>query len=214
LGENLTVHDYAFAVVGADADADTRQLLVEFFVPDVLIAQATFESSAPTGNLSRIERGLLQLGHSHTDGPKRLEEHFATDLSPASFVIGQKPGFVPCPDLPQFDPRAVLMSQILDDRSEVDTLRRRKIKNDSLAAKGGFTIHDTQRQLVPFSDFTAKPAFLTGAVLNSSVFREVGGRCLTEDSPGVENVGILAAGTDPFFHLIAGDGLVTAVAGE
>jgi hypothetical protein len=214
LGENLAIDDHAFAVVGADADAGTRQQLVKLFVPDVLIAQATFKSAAPTGYLSRIEGGLLQLGHSHGDGPKRLEKHFATDLSPASFVIGQEPGFIPGPHLPHLDPRAVLMGQIFDDRPEVDTLRRRKKENDPLAAKGSLAIHYTQGQLVTFSDFTTKPAFLTGAVLNSSVFREVGGRRLTEDSAGVEDVGILAARTDPFLHLIAGDGLVAAVAGE
>lgn len=68
MGENLAIDDHAFAVVGADADADAGQPLVELFVPDVLITQATFESAAPTGNLSRIEGGLLQLGHPHGDG--------------------------------------------------------------------------------------------------------------------------------------------------
>jgi len=175
LGENLAIHNDAFTVVGADANADTRQQLVKFFVTDVLITQATLESAASTGNLSRIEGGFLHLGHSHTDGTKRLEEHLATDLSPASFEIGQKPGFVPGPDLPQLDPRAVLMGQIFDDRPEVNTLRRRKIKDDPLAAEGSFTIHDAQRQFVSFGDFTAKSAFLAGAVLDSSILREVGG---------------------------------------
>jgi len=145
LGEHLSIDDHAVAVVGADAKTVARQLLFEFLISHMLIAQTALEPSAASRYLGGIERGLLELGHPHGDRPQRFEEHFATHFATAGFIIGQKSGLVPRPHLAHFDARSIFRGKIPHQVSKIDPLFRSEVVEQPFTAEQMFALHDLER---------------------------------------------------------------------
>jgi hypothetical protein len=68
LRDDLRIDDSANLGLGADPDVFSRQLFAEILVGLVLVSQAAHKPAAPARNLGRVQRGLLDLCHSHGDG--------------------------------------------------------------------------------------------------------------------------------------------------
>lgn len=90
----------------------------------------------------------MELGHPHGDRPQGLEEDLAADFASAGFVIGQKPGLVPCTYLSHFDSCAIFLGEIAHQVAKIDPFLRSEIKEQTLSAEQMFTLDDLQRQLV------------------------------------------------------------------
>src|SRR5262249_49995105 len=62
-------------------------------------------------------------------------------------VIGQDLGLVTDADLPHFDPRLELASQVLDQLAEIDPLLRQEIKDDPLSPQQRLDVHECHGKL-------------------------------------------------------------------
>jgi len=187
LSENLPVNYDPFAMIRADAHADPRQLLVERFIALMLVPQTALEATATAGNLSGIERGLLQLGHAHGDGPQGLEKHFAANFATACFIVREQPSFVPSPDLPHFNSGAIFLGEVFDHRPKIHSIDGGEVEDDPLSTECRFALNDLQHQ--PRAGgyaLTKRPA---GAVvlLNVGILGEVGASGFADDATGIED---------------------------
>ncbi|MNW58760.1 hypothetical protein D3C74_366430 [compost metagenome] len=104
--------------------------------------QATHESSAKTGNLCGIQRKVLILGHLNgyrleVAKPGGTAEH--TSAWPQS---AEHLGFITHPYLPELDSGTENACQILDQLTEIDSSFSGEIKDDLVAVKRKFHIHE------------------------------------------------------------------------
>ena len=133
-GEDFLRQHAGPAVVRDDVGADRRQLALQVLVGVVLVAQAALEPAAAAGDLARVERRPLQLGHLHRDGRHLAEVRVAADRLAAVAVVGQQLGLVADADLPHFDPRLKLVGERLHEVAKVDAALGQVVDDDPLAA--------------------------------------------------------------------------------
>ena len=88
LREDLAVDDPGVALLGLHARVALGQLLAEFLVGFIFVAEAAHEAAAAAGDFRRIERRFLHLGGAHGNGRQHLQELFAAAVLTAFFIIG------------------------------------------------------------------------------------------------------------------------------
>src|SRR5262245_40373046 len=108
---NLTHHD-TVALDARHFAADRRQRALEPQVRFVLVAQATLEPPAHAGELRRIEREVLLLGHLDRDRVEFPQPRRAAKLAATRADRAHELGFVAGADLLHLDPHAQLLGDV------------------------------------------------------------------------------------------------------
>ena len=104
-GRDVVADQPALALVGLDGRAERRQVGLELLVERVLVLQAAHQPAAGAGDLERVERQVLVLGHPDRDRLEVLEERGAAQVAAARPDAALDAGLVARADLAQLDPR-------------------------------------------------------------------------------------------------------------
>ena len=100
---HVVAHHGAGAVRPVDRGAEGRRLLVELLVQRVLVLQAAQQPPAGAGDLQRVDRQVLVLGHAHADRLEVLEERGAAQVAPARPDAALDAGLVARAELAELD---------------------------------------------------------------------------------------------------------------
>jgi hypothetical protein len=214
LRQDLPISDDTLTMIRPDADPSAREPLVQLLVRSVLIAKATLQAPTSAGHLRRVQRGFLHLRHPHADWLEGLKEKLAADLPSAGFIVGKQPSFVTSTYLTHLDPSSVFLRQVLDHPTEIDPFGCGEVENDALPAQWTFALNHLERKVVPCGDLLGEIAFLPAAALDPHELSQISRGGLSQNAPGVEHVGILAALIDPLPELFRLDRVVAASAGQ
>jgi len=209
LCENLAVDDPGIALVGADAGVAMGQFLAKFFIKLVFVAEAAHESPASSGDLGGIERRLLNLGGTHGNGSKRLEELFAAAMLAALFVVGDETGFIAGADLAELDAGVEFVSKVTDEAAEIDALFGGEVEEDAFAAEDVFDVDDFHGQAVAIDQFAREIDVFAFVLVELGLLGKVLDGGDTQDTTGVGERIVLAAGfIDVVDELVAGNGFI------
>ena len=107
---------HGLALGQVDPLADRRRLPREVGVQRMLVLQAAHQPAAGAGDLQRVGRQVLHLGHPQADRLEVLQEGGAAQVAAAVAQPADQPGRVAGPDLPQVDPRPQAAGQLADQR--------------------------------------------------------------------------------------------------
>ena len=119
LAQQIDLHRGAVAVNGLHKGALLGHLLHQILIGRLFITQAAHQPSAGTGDLRRVERERLHLGHFGGNGLEILQKLAAAIGPPADADAAEHLRLVPHADLSQLDAVAEHARQILDQLTEV-----------------------------------------------------------------------------------------------
>src|SRR5262249_38845429 len=94
VGEDFQRQDSTLSLVSSHARANGWQVALERLIGVELVAKAALQATATAGDLRRIERGFLKLGHAHGDRGHSREVGVAADRLAAVAIIRQQLGLV------------------------------------------------------------------------------------------------------------------------
>jgi hypothetical protein len=148
LAKDVVGDDFLFADLRLDDFAFFRKPFAALHVEFVLVPQAAHEAPTRAGNLRRIERQSLVLGHAEVHGAELGQPRRRAILAAAAADAVEPLGFVANADLLQLDPRAEHRRELAHERTEVDALLGREVQRELLAIPLPFGIGELHRQLV------------------------------------------------------------------
>ena len=144
--QHLGRDDLAAALGGIDNAALTRRDLLELGVGLVLVFQAAHQTAAYTGDLRRIERKVLVLGHVDGDRMEVVEVGRAAQLTAAAAEAADHLRLVAHADLAQLDTGAEHAGEILDQLAEVYAAVRSEVEQQLVHVERAFRGHEVHFQ--------------------------------------------------------------------
>src|SRR5206468_8471094 len=132
--QHVLIDDHPVALLRLEPRTLGRKKLSRLRVGRVFIPQTAEQLPAAPGDLRRISRVLLDLGHIHRDAAELLEVAPAAELQTTMAGVAHEARLVPGPDLLELDPRPELVREEADEFAEVDPRRAGEVEDDPLAA--------------------------------------------------------------------------------
>src|SRR5882672_2460703 len=132
--EQVLVDHDADALLRLEPRAPLGHHVARVRIGRVFVAQAAEQLAAAAGDLRRIGRVLLDLGHIHRDAAELLEVPAAAQGQAAVARVADQPRLVARADLLELDPGAELVGQLAHQLAEVDPRLAREVEDQALAA--------------------------------------------------------------------------------
>src|SRR5215510_307612 len=141
------IHHPARAFFGDVEVTNARQFVSDRLIHSHFIGQTTFETTTHAGDTGRIQRHPLFFGHAHGNRRKFCQKRGATKRTPAYAMPAELFGLITGTNLAHLNAYPYRPSKVSDQATEVDPIRRSKVKNGFLTVEGEIDADQFHRQV-------------------------------------------------------------------